>query len=143
MAARYTPQLPPALVVEGAVLWGLQHRRWEPLHVIGIDEVSRRKGQRYLTIVYDLSRGRVVRVGRDQPSRVRLPHVVDLHGEHLPLLRWAPTTVTRLGDQPNLPARAPGTWKCEVLPVMPSVTTINVHVEYPARRFLGGIWLPP
>ena len=35
-------------VVEGAVLWGLQHRRWDPLHVIGIDEVSRRKGQQYL-----------------------------------------------------------------------------------------------
>lgn len=50
------------------VLWGLQHRRWEPLHVIGIDEVSRRKGQQYLTIVYDLSRGRVVWVGRDRTT---------------------------------------------------------------------------
>jgi transposase len=57
-----------AAVVEGVVLWGLQHRRWEPLHVIGIDEVSRRKGQRYLTIVYDLSRGRVVWVGRDRTT---------------------------------------------------------------------------
>ena len=46
-----------ASVVEGAVLWGLAHRRREPLHVIGIDEVSRRKGQHYLTIVYDLARG--------------------------------------------------------------------------------------
>jgi transposase len=46
-----------AAVVEGVVLWGLQHRRWEPLHVIGIDEVSRRKGHQYLTIVYDLGRG--------------------------------------------------------------------------------------
>jgi transposase len=55
-------------VVEGAVLWGLQHRRWAPLHVIGIDEVSRRKGQRYLTIVYDLGRGRVVWVGRDRDA---------------------------------------------------------------------------
>jgi transposase len=52
-------------VVEGAVLWGLEHRRWEPLHMIGIDEVSRRKGQKYLTIVYDLGRGRVVWIGRD------------------------------------------------------------------------------
>jgi transposase len=57
-----------AAVVEGAVLWGLQHRRWEPLHVIGIDEVSRRKGQQYLTIVYDLGRGRVVWVGRDRDA---------------------------------------------------------------------------
>jgi transposase len=57
-----------AAVVEGAVLWGLQHRRWGPLHVVGIDEVSRRKGQQYLTIVYDLGRGRVVWVGRDRDA---------------------------------------------------------------------------
>jgi transposase len=57
-----------AAVVEGTVLWGLAHRRWEPLHVIGIDEVSRRKGQQYLTIVYDLRRGRVVWVGRDRTT---------------------------------------------------------------------------
>jgi len=57
-----------ASVVEGAVLWGLAHRRWEPLHVLGIDEVSRRKGQHYLTIVYDLARGRVVWVGRDRTT---------------------------------------------------------------------------
>jgi transposase len=57
-----------AAVVEGAVLWGLQHRRWEPLHAIGIDEVSRRQGQRYVTIVYDLGRGRVVWVGRDRDA---------------------------------------------------------------------------
>lgn len=57
-----------AAVVEGAVLWGLAHRRWDPLHVIGIDEVSRRKGQQYLTIVYDLTRGRVVWVGRDRTT---------------------------------------------------------------------------
>ena len=57
-----------AAVVEGAVLWGLDHRRWDPLHVVGIDEVSRRKGQQYLTIVYDLARGRVVWVGRDRTT---------------------------------------------------------------------------
>ena len=57
-----------ATVVEGTVLWGLQHRRWYPLHVIGMDEVSRRKGQQYLTIVYDLDGGRVVWVGRDRTT---------------------------------------------------------------------------
>jgi len=57
-----------AAVVEGAVLWGLEHRRWHPLHVLGIDEVSRRKGQQYLTIVYDLDRRRVVWVGRDRTT---------------------------------------------------------------------------
>ena len=57
-----------AAVVEGAVLWGLDHRRWYPLHLIGIDEVSRRKGQQYLTIVYDLAHGRVVWVGRERTT---------------------------------------------------------------------------
>ena len=55
-----------ASVVEAAVLWGLAHRRWGPLHQVGIDEVSRRKGQQYLTVVYDLERGRVVWVGTDR-----------------------------------------------------------------------------
>lgn len=53
-------------IVEGVVLWGLAHRRWTPLHTIGFDEVSRRKGHQYLTMVYDLERGRVVWVGRDR-----------------------------------------------------------------------------
>lgn len=57
-----------AAVVEGAVLWGLAHRRWHPLHLLGLDEVSRRKGQQYLTVVYDLERGRVVWVGRDRST---------------------------------------------------------------------------
>jgi len=55
-----------AAVVEGAVLWGLAHRPWKPLHLVGLDEVSRRKGQQYLTLVYDLERGRVVWVGKDR-----------------------------------------------------------------------------
>jgi transposase len=55
-------------VVEGAVLWGLAHRPWEPVHILGIDEVSRRKGQQYLTVVYDLARGRVLWAGRDRTT---------------------------------------------------------------------------
>ena len=55
--------------VESAVLWGLAHRRWRPLHVIGIDEVSRRKGHQYLTVVYDLRQDRVIWVGRDRTAR--------------------------------------------------------------------------
>jgi len=76
-------------VVEGAVLWGLAHRRWRPLHVVGIDEVSRRKGHQYLTVIYDLDRGQVIWVGRDRttatmqrfftwlgPQRARAIHTV-------------------------------------------------------------------
>jgi len=57
-----------ATVVRRAVEWGLKHRRWKPLHVIGIDEVSRAKGQRYLTLVYDLARGRLVWVGENRDA---------------------------------------------------------------------------
>jgi transposase len=58
-----------ASVVEAAVLWRLAHRRWTPLHVVGIDEVSRRKGQQYLALVYDLARRRVVWAGKDHDER--------------------------------------------------------------------------
>ncbi len=52
--------------VRSAVAWGLQRRKWRPLHWIGIDEVSRSKGQRYLTLVYDLERGSLVWVGENR-----------------------------------------------------------------------------
>jgi len=58
-----------AAAVKRAVEWGLKHRPWKPLHVIGIDEVSRRKGQRYLTLVYDLARRRLVWIGEDRDTR--------------------------------------------------------------------------
>jgi transposase len=47
---------------------GLKARKWKPLRVIGIDEVSRSKGQRYLTLVYDLERGRLVWAGEGRDT---------------------------------------------------------------------------
>jgi transposase len=58
-----------AVAVKRAVEWGLDHRVWRPLHVIGFDEVSRRKGHRYLTLVYDLLRRRLVWVGEDRDAK--------------------------------------------------------------------------
>ncbi len=55
-----------ASVVEAAVLWGVAHRRWVPLHLMGIDEVSRRKGLRYQTLDSNLARRRVVWVGKER-----------------------------------------------------------------------------
>ncbi len=52
-----------AEIVRFAVTEGLKRRRWKPLHRIGVDEVSRRKGHTYLTLVYDLERGRIVWIG--------------------------------------------------------------------------------
>jgi transposase len=55
-----------ASAVKRAVAWGLKHRPWRPLRAIGIDEVSRSKGQRYLTLVYDLDRRRLVWIGENR-----------------------------------------------------------------------------
>jgi transposase len=65
-----------ATVVQRAVAWGLNHRTWQPLHVIGIDEVSRAKGQRYLTLVYDLVRRQLIWIGenRDAATMERFFH---------------------------------------------------------------------
>jgi Transposase len=58
-----------ATAVKRAVEWGLAHRVWKPLHVIGLDEVSRRKRHRYLTLVYDQLRRRLVWVGADRDAK--------------------------------------------------------------------------
>ena len=55
-----------ATIVKRAVDYGLRHRARPPVHVIGIDEVSRRKGQVYLTVVYDLRRRVLLWVGEDR-----------------------------------------------------------------------------
>ena len=52
-----------AAIIREAVARGLSCCRWRPLPVLGIDEVSRAKGQRYLTLVYDLERHRLVWAG--------------------------------------------------------------------------------
>lgn len=57
-----------AASVKTAVNEGLQRRKWKPLRVIGIDEVSRSKGQRYLTLVYDLERRRLVWIGENRDA---------------------------------------------------------------------------
>ena len=53
-------------IVQRAVRYGLRQRKRPPVHRIGIDEVSRRKGQVYLTVVYDLERRVLLWVGEDR-----------------------------------------------------------------------------
>jgi transposase len=62
-----------ATIVKRAVQYGLRHRKRPPLHVIGIDEVSRRKGQVYLTVVYDLERRVLLWVGDDRTEEAVRP----------------------------------------------------------------------
>jgi transposase len=106
-----------ASVVEATVLWGLAHRRWLPLHIVGIDEVSRRKGQQDLTLVYDLARCRVVWIGKDRDGatlqrffgwlsrrRARATRVVccDMWRAYLATLRQAVPLATALFDRFHL-----------------------------------------
>ena len=58
-----------AAIVGRAVAYGLARRRRKPLHRIGVDEVSRRKGHRYLTVVYDLERSTLLWVGEDRTEQ--------------------------------------------------------------------------
>jgi len=53
-------------VIRRAVAWGLAKRRRQPLHIMGIDEVSRKKGHHYLTLIYDLERGHLIWIGKDR-----------------------------------------------------------------------------
>ncbi len=52
-----------AATVRRVVAWGLGARVLDALRVIGIGEVSRKKGHHYLTLVYYLGHGRLVWVG--------------------------------------------------------------------------------
>jgi len=62
-----------ATIVKRAVQYGLEHRKRPPVHAIGIDEVSRRKGQVYLTVVYDLERRVLLWVGEDRTEEAVRP----------------------------------------------------------------------
>ena len=62
-----------ATIVKRAVAYGLRHRARPPVRVIGIDEVSRRKGQVYLTVVYDLERRVLLWVGDDRTEEAVRP----------------------------------------------------------------------
>jgi transposase len=53
-------------IMDRAVERGLKRRQAEPLKRIGVDEKAFRKGHRYLTLVNDLDRSRVVYVAEDR-----------------------------------------------------------------------------
>jgi len=54
------------LIMDRAVELGLKRRQVEEVKRLGIDEKSYKKGFRYMTIVNDLDRGRVLYVGEDR-----------------------------------------------------------------------------
>lgn len=69
-----------AQIVRRAVQYGLRKRKRPPVHVIGIDEVSRRKGQVYLTVVYDLERRVVLWIGEGRQEEQVRPFFTEFLG---------------------------------------------------------------
>jgi transposase len=57
--------------VEQAVRWGLDHRRLDGIHAIGVDELSWKKGHKYLTMVYQIDHGcrRLLHVSRTRTAK--------------------------------------------------------------------------
>lgn len=70
-----------ATIVKRAVQYGLKHRARPPVHAIGIDEVSRRKGHVYLTVVYDLERRVLLWVGDDRTEEAVRPFFTEEMGK--------------------------------------------------------------
>lgn len=58
-----------ASAITAAVKWGREKRGRIAPTVIGIDEVSRRKGHKYLTLVYDLEQRRLLWAGEDRHAK--------------------------------------------------------------------------
>ena len=56
--------------VRMAVDWGVAHRDLTNIEAIGVDELSRRRGQRYLTLVYQIDghRKRLLWIGRERKA---------------------------------------------------------------------------
>jgi transposase len=57
--------------VERAVEWGLAHRNLDDIVAIGVDELARRKGQVYFTMVYQIDHGcrRLLWLGKDRTKK--------------------------------------------------------------------------
>ena len=69
-----------ATIVGRAVDYGRRNRVRPPVRVIGIDEVSRRKGQVYLTVVYDLERRVLLWVGDERTEEAVKPFFTEEMG---------------------------------------------------------------
>jgi transposase len=60
--------------VEYVVTWGLEHRILAPIRAIGVDEIQYAKGQKYLTLVYQIELNciRLLWVGRERTQETFL-----------------------------------------------------------------------
>jgi transposase len=76
--------------VQMAVSWGLAHRDLSGIESMGVDEIQRRRGHQYLTLVYQIDAGakRLLWVARDRTVRSLLGFFRMLGKERCGLLRF-------------------------------------------------------
>jgi transposase len=57
--------------VAHAVRWGLEHRHLDGIRSIGVDELSWKKGHKYLTVVYQIDHGcrRLLHIAKDRTAK--------------------------------------------------------------------------
>ena len=58
-----------AQIIRWIVSYGITHRKRKPLHLLGIDEVSRKKGHSYFTVIYDLERTELIWVSEGRKEQ--------------------------------------------------------------------------
>jgi transposase len=68
--------------VKKAVSYGLAHRELGSILYIGVDEISRKKGHKYITQVYDLEKKKLLWNGKDRKEET-LRAFFEAHGEQL------------------------------------------------------------
>jgi transposase len=100
-------------IMQRAVKRGLKRREAEPVPRLGVDEKAFRKGQKYLTVVNDLARGRVLYVAEDRKQE-------SLDGF------WS--TLTE-GQREGIEAVAMDMWD-------PYVASVEAHVAGAARKIV-------
>jgi transposase len=57
-------------ILHRVVQWGIKRRRKKTMHMIGLDEVDRNRGHRYLALVYDLGRCELVWVRKERSTEM-------------------------------------------------------------------------
>lgn len=79
--------------VKMAVSWGLEHRNLDGVRALGIDEISRGRGQKYATLVYQIDAGakRLLWVGKDRTMKTLLRFFKDFGEERSGALRFVGT----------------------------------------------------
>ena len=76
--------------VRMAVMWGRKHQNLEAIEAIGVDEIARQRGHRYLTLVYQIDSGcrRLLWIGRERRAETLEKFFQWLGTERIEKLRY-------------------------------------------------------